>query len=64
MYETQPNQNEIEKAQVEVAQAASQALDETLGAGTAWTLSGDVGPKRGPRLILNRGQSKKPRLDS
>jgi len=45
MNEKQSNQNpekQAEEAQMEAARVAAQALDETFGAGTAWTLSGDI----------------------
>ena len=36
------NQSDLNKAQEEAARAAAEALDETFGAGTAWTLAGDT----------------------
>src|SRR3954451_21163205 len=35
-------QSDQNKAEEEAARAAAQALDETFGAGTAWTLAGDT----------------------
>jgi hypothetical protein len=42
MNANQSDQKKVEEEQMEAARAAAQAIDGTFGAGTAWTLSGDV----------------------
>ena len=51
MNETQSNQKELNEVQMEAAQVAAEAIDETFGAGTAWTLSGDVDKAAGHATV-------------